>query len=203
MQNSAKEILLYFGSFNPIHVGHLAIANYLVEYTQVNELWFVVTPHNPLKKSSTLIDDRVRQHLVQLAIGDYPKFRVSDVEFYLPKPNYTITTLTYLTEKYPDYKFSLLIGGDNLETFHKWKNYDVILKNYKIYVYRRPGCKVVEYENSDIEIVDAPLIEISSSFIRQSIGKGLDVRFFMPEKVSEYVDKMGYWQERKTINSSE
>ncbi|MBQ5457209.1 MAG: hypothetical protein IIT61_00630, partial [Bacteroidales bacterium] len=101
MQNK-REILLYFGSFNPIHIGHLAIANYLAEYTDVNELWFVVTPHNPLKKSSTLIDDRVRQHLVQLAIGNYPKFRVSDVEFYLPKPNYTINTLTYLSEKYPD-----------------------------------------------------------------------------------------------------
>ncbi len=192
MQNK-KEILLYFGSFNPIHIGHLAIANYLVEYTQANELWFVVTPQNPLKKSSTLIDDRVRQHLVQLAIGDYPKFRVSDIEFYLPKPNYTVTTLAYLAEKYPDYNFSILIGGDNLETFHKWKNYEVILKNYKIYVYRRPGCEVVKFENSNIEIVDAPLIEISSSFIRESIKAGKDVRFFMSEKVYKYVDEMGYF----------
>ncbi|MCF0206125.1 MAG: nicotinate-nucleotide adenylyltransferase, partial [Bacteroidales bacterium] len=136
MQNR-KEILLYFGSFNPIHIGHLAIANYLVEYTNVDELWFVVTPHNPLKKSSTLIDDRVRQHLVQLAINDYPKFRVSDIEFYLPKPNYTATTLAYLNEKFPDYRFCILVGGDNLESFHKWKNYQVILNNYKIYVYKR------------------------------------------------------------------
>lgn len=202
MQNK-REILLYFGSFNPIHIGHLAIANYLAEYTDVNELWFVVTPHNPLKKSSTLIDDRVRQHLVQLAIGNYPKFRVSDVEFYLPKPNYTINTLTYLSEKYPDYNFSILIGGDNLETFHKWKNYDVILRDYKVYVYRRPGCEVVEYENSNIEIVDAPLIEISSSFIRESIQQGNDVRFFMPEKVFEYVDKMGYWRGKASIETKE
>ena len=198
MQNK-REILLYFGSFNPIHIGHLAIANYLVEYTGVNELWFVVTPHNPLKKSSTLIDDRVRQYLVQLAIGNYPKFRVSDIEFYLSKPNYTINTLTHLSEKFPDYNFSILIGGDNLETFHKWKNYDVILKNYKIYVYRRPGCEVVEYENSNIEIVDAPLIEISSSFIRESIRQGKDVRFFMPEEVARYIDQMGYWKERACI----
>lgn len=202
MQNK-REILLYFGSFNPIHIGHLAIANYLVEYTGVNELWFVVTPHNPLKKSSTLIDDRVRQHLVQLAIGNYPKFRVSDIEFYLPKPNYTINTLTHLSEKFPDYNFSILIGGDNLETFHKWKNYDVILKNYKIYVYRRPGCKVVEYENSHIKIVDAPLIEISSSFIRESIRQGKDVRFFMPEEVARYIDQMGYWKERPCLEPKE
>ncbi|MBR4585072.1 MAG: nicotinate-nucleotide adenylyltransferase [Bacteroidales bacterium] len=202
MQNK-REILLYFGSFNPIHIGHLAIANYLVEYTGVNELWFVVTPHNPLKKSSTLIDDRVRQYLVQLAIGNYPKFRVSDIEFYLPKPNYTINTLTHLSEKYPDYNFSILIGGDNLETFHKWKNYDVILKNYKIYVYRRPGCNVVEYENSHIEIVDAPLIEISSSFIRESIRQGKDVRFFMPEEVASYIDQMGYWKERPCFEPKE
>jgi nicotinate-nucleotide adenylyltransferase len=202
MQNK-REILLYFGSFNPIHIGHLAIANYLAEYTNANELWFVVTPHNPLKKSTTLIDDRVRQHLVQMAIGNYPKFRVSDVEFYLPKPNYTINTLTHLSEKYPDYNFSILIGGDNLETFHKWKNYDMILKKYKVYVYRRPNCKVVEYENSNIEIVDAPLIEVSSSFIRESIRNGKDVRFFMPEKVFEYIDKMGYWKDRSYTESKE
>lgn len=199
MQNK-REILLYFGSFNPVHIGHLAIANYMVEYTEADELWFVVTPHNPLKKSSTLIDDRVRQHLVQLAIGDYPKFRVSDIEFYLPKPNYTVTTLAYLTEKFPDYKFSIVIGGDNLETFYKWKNYEVILKNYRLYVYRRPGNKIVEYENSDIVVVDAPQIEVSSSFIRESINQGKDVRFFMPEKVFAYIDQMGYWKERNSHN---
>lgn len=198
MQNK-REILLFFGSFNPIHIGHLAIANYLVEFTNANELWFVVTPQNPLKKSSTLIDDRVRQHLVQLAIADYPKFRVSDVEFYLTKPNYTVTTLAYLSEKYPDYNFSILIGGDNLETFYKWKNYETILRNYKLYVYRRPNANVRQYDNSNIEIVDAPLIEISSSFIRESIGKGKDIRFFLPEKVFKYIDEMGYWREHKTL----
>ena len=138
-----------------------------------------------------------------MAIGNYPKFRVSDVEFYLPKPNYTINTLTHLSEKYPDYNFSILIGGDNLETFHKWKNYEMILKKYKVYVYRRPNCKVVEYENSNIEIVDAPLIEVSSSFIRESIRNGKDVRFFMPEKVFEYIDKMGYWKDRSYTESKE
>lgn len=193
MQNN-KEILLYFGSFNPIHIGHLAIANYLVEYTNVSELWFVITPQNPLKKASTLLDDRTRQYLVELAIDKHEKFKVCDIEFYLPKPNYTVMTLAYLSEKFPDKKFSILIGGDNLETFDKWKNYQTILKNHKLYVYRRPGYEVRTFENADIEIVDAPQIEISSSFIRESINKGKNMRFFLPEKVYQYIDKMGYWK---------
>ncbi|PLX06292.1 MAG: nicotinic acid mononucleotide adenylyltransferase [Marinilabiliales bacterium] len=193
MQNN-NEILLYFGSFNPIHIGHMAIANYLAEFCDIKELWFVITPQNPVKKSSTLLNDRDRQHLVQLAIEDYPKFRVSDIEFYLHKPNYTVNTLTYLKEKYPNRKFSILIGGDNLETFHKWKNYRKILDNHKIYVYKRPGCEVKEYENSDITIVDAPQMEISSSFIRKSIKKNKDVRFFLPPKVYDYILKMGWWR---------
>ena len=189
-----NEILLYFGSFNPVHIGHMAIANYLAEFCDINELWFVITPQNPVKKSATLLNDRDRQHLVQLAIEDYPKFRVSDIEFYLPKPNYTINTLTYLKEKYPNKKFSILIGGDNLESFHKWKNYQKILDDYKIYVYKRPGNKVVEFENSDITIVDAPQMEISSSFIRKAIKGNKDVRFFLPPKVYDYVIKMGWWK---------
>jgi len=172
----------------------MAIANYLAEFCDIKELWFVITPQNPVKKSSTLLNDRDRQHLVQLAIEDYPKFRVSDIEFYLPKPNYTVNTLTYLKEKYPNRKFSILIGGDNLETFHKWKNYRKILDNHKIYVYKRPGCEVKEYENSDITIVDAPQMEISSSFIRKSIKKNKDVRFFLPPKVYDYILKMGWWR---------
>ncbi len=188
-----NEILLYFGSFNPIHTGHMVIANYLTEFCGISELWFVVTPQNPLKKSSTLLNDRDRQYLVQLAIDDYPKFKVSDIEFYLPKPNYTINTLTYLKEKYTNKKFSILIGGDNLETFHKWKNYEKILEGFKIYVYKRPGCEVREFENSDITIVDAPQMEISSSFIRKAIKDNKDVRYFLPPKVYEYILKMGWW----------
>lgn len=193
MQNN-NEILLYFGSFNPIHIGHMAIANYLTEFCGIHELWFVVTPQNPLKKSSNLLRDRDRQHLVQLAIDDYPKFKVSDIEFYMPKPNYTINTLVYLSEKYPTKKFSLLMGGDNLETFHKWKNYRKILDDYKIYVYKRPGAEVREFENSDIEIIDAPQMEISSSFIRNAIKEDKDIRYFLPPKVYEYVLKMGWWK---------
>jgi nicotinate-nucleotide adenylyltransferase len=193
MQNN-NEILLYFGSFNPIHIGHLAIANYLTEFCDIKELWFVITPQNPVKKSSTLLNDRDRQHLVQLAIEDYPKFKVSDIEFYLSKPNYTINTLTYLKEKYPNKKFSILIGGDNLESFHKWKNYKKILDDYKIYVYKRPGSEVREFENSNITIVDAPQMEISSSFIRNAIKENKDVRFFLSAKVYSYINKMGFWK---------
>jgi nicotinate-nucleotide adenylyltransferase len=189
-----NEILLYFGSFNPIHAGHLIIANYITEYKDISELWFVVTPQNPLKKSTNLISDRDRQYLVELAINKYPKFKVSDIEFYLPKPNYTINTLVYLQEKYPAKKFSLLIGGDNLESFHKWKNYKIILENFKIYVYKRPNHKVVEFENADIEILDAPQIEISSSFIRNAIKDNKDIRFFIPEKVYKYISDMNFYR---------
>ncbi|MDD3740443.1 MAG: nicotinate (nicotinamide) nucleotide adenylyltransferase [Bacteroidales bacterium] len=189
-----NEILLFFGSFNPIHNGHLAIANYLTEFYDFKELWFVVTPQNPVKKSNTLLNDRDRQYLVQMAIDGYPKFKVSDIEFYLPKPNYTINTLTYLSEKYPKNKFSLLIGGDNLESFHKWKNYRKILENYKLYVYKRPGCEVQEFEEANITILDAPQMEISSSFIREAIKEEKDIRFFLPEKVYQYILEMGWWR---------
>jgi len=193
MQNK-NEIVLFFGSFNPIHNGHLAIANYITEFCDISELWFVVTPQNPLKPASTLLDDRNRQHMVQLAIDQYPKFKVSDIEFYLPKPNYTINTLTYLSEKYPKKKFSLLIGGDNLESFHKWKNYRKILDDYKLYVYKRPGAEVREFENSNIQVLDAPQMEISSSLIREAINEGKDIRYFLPDKVYKYILEMGWWK---------
>ncbi|MDD2635713.1 MAG: nicotinate (nicotinamide) nucleotide adenylyltransferase [Bacteroidales bacterium] len=189
-----NEILLFFGSFNPIHIGHMAIANYLTEFCDIHELWFVITPQNPTKKASTLLKDRDRQYLTQLAIEDYPKFRVSDIEFYLPKPNYTINTLTYLKEKYPNINFSILMGGDNLESLHKWKNYRIILDNYKIYVYKRPCSELPEFENANITIVDAPQMEISSSFIRNAIKNNKDIRYFLPPKVYEYILKMGWWK---------
>lgn len=196
MQNKI-EILLFFGSFNPIHNGHLAIASYFTEFYGMREVWFVITPQNPAKQNENLLGNRERQHLVNLAIGDYPKFRVSDIEFNLPKPNYTINTLVYMEEKFPNKKFSLLIGGDNLETFHKWKNYKLILENYKLYVYKRPGAIISDLksfgEKADIEIVDAPMMEISSSFIRKAIKEYKDVRYFMPEKVYKYIKDMRYY----------
>jgi len=189
-----NEILLFFGSFNPIHIGHTAIANYLCEFCNIHELWFVITPQNPFKKASTLLNDRDRQYLTQLAIEDYPKFRVSDIEFYLPKPNYTIDTLTYLKEKYPNLNFSILIGGDNLESLHKWKNYRKILDNFKIYVYKRPCYELPKFKNANITIVDAPQMEISSSFIRNAIKENKDIRYFLPPKVYDYILKMGWWK---------
>lgn len=192
--SNKKEVILFFGSFNPIHIGHLAMANYIVEFCDIDELWFVVTPQNPLKTKDSLLKDRDRQHLVQLAIGNYHKFKVSDIEFYLPKPNYTINTLTYLSEKYPQKQFSLLLGGDNLESFHKWKNYKIILEYYKIYVYKRPNYHIPTFENSNINILEAPQIEISSSFIRQGISANKDMRFFLNEKVYNYIKEMNFWK---------
>ena len=141
---------LFFGSFNPVHIGHLAIANYFVEFTDLDQLWFVVSPQNPLKKKSTLLNDHHRLHLLELAINDSPLFRISDIEFKLPKPSYTINTLTYLKEKFPKRKFSLIMGSDGLDSFSKWKNFQIILDNYEIYVYPRPGSlknKLLERDN--------------------------------------------------------
>lgn len=201
MQNKKNEILLFFGSFNPIHIGHLAIGNYISENYDFKEFWFVLTPHNPLKTKENLLDDRQRKYMLELAINNYPKFKISDIEFYLPKPNYTINTLTYLSEKFPNKKFSLLIGGDNLENFHKWKNYKIILRDYKLYVYKRPNTKILEKYNefkqeiptTEIEILESPQFEISSNFIRTSIKQGKDIRFFLPDKVWNYINKMNFY----------
>lgn len=186
---------LYFGSFNPVHVGHMAIANYMVEYTDINQLWFVVSPHNPQKEKSNLLNDYHRLELVRQAIGDDIRFRASNIEFNLPKPSFTIDTLTHLSEQYPQHRFSLIMGSDNLETFHKWKNYESILENYGIIVYPRPGFdpeKVKLYTN--VSIAEAPLIEISSTFLRESIQAGKDIRHFLPLKTWEYLDEMNFYR---------
>jgi len=190
-----KRIGLFFGSFNPIHIGHLAIANYFVEFTDLDQLWFVVSPQNPLKPRGSLLADYHRLHLVDEAIGNSPLFRSSKIEFELPKPSYTIDTLTYLTEKYPENKFILLIGADNLESFQKWKNYQVILDEYEIMVYPRPGYpEKFSHIQGNIRLIHAPLMEISSSFIRQSIQEGKDVSFFMPKAVSDYIQEMHFYK---------
>jgi len=186
---------LFFGSFNPLHVGHLVIANYVAEFSGIDQVWFMVTPQNPDKPQSTLLPDHHRYEIVFRSVTDYPRFKVSNFEFSLPKPSYTINTLTHLTEKYPNHEFSLIMGMDNLQTFHKWKNYRQILENYKLIVYPRPG-----YDGGDlaydkhISVVHAPLMEISSSFIRQSIKDGRDVRFFLPQQAWEYVDEMNFYR---------
>lgn len=186
---------LYFGSFNPIHIGHLAIANYMVEFTDIDQLWFIVSPQNPLKKKETLLEDFERYDLVELAVGKDDRFRVSDIEFRLPKPSYTIDTLAYLQEQFPRYTFSLIIGSDNLPTFHQWKNYRLIEKNYKRYVYPRRGSESIDpVQHINIEMVKAPIIEISSSFIRNAIRQGKDIRYFLPENVYDQISKMNFYK---------
>jgi len=194
--NLKLKVGLYFGSFNPIHIGHMAIANYMVEYTSIDQLWFIVSPHNPLKNKSNLLNDYQRLDLVNLAIEDDNRFRASNIEFNLPKPSYTIDTLTYLKEKFADYKFIILMGSDNLESFHKWKNFKTIVQNYGIIVYPRPGfeqAKVLKHDNITIA-KEAPLMEVSSSFIRNAIHEGKDVRHFLPQNVWKYVDEMNFYK---------
>ncbi len=193
--NNRRQIGLFFGTFNPIHNGHMAIANYFVEFSDIDQLWFILSPHNPLKKRSDLLADYHRLHLLELAIGDSRLFKVSKVEFHLPKPSYTIDTLVYLQEQFSDCDFRLIIGSDNLNTFHKWKNYEMILSNYSILVYPRNGFKLADSLYREyIELVDAPQMEISSSFIRKAIGDGKDVSFFMPSSVSAYIDEMNFYK---------
>ncbi|MFP9097474.1 nicotinate (nicotinamide) nucleotide adenylyltransferase [Flavobacterium sp. RHBU_24] len=184
------KIGLYFGTFNPIHAGHLIIANHMAEYSGLDQVWLMVTPHNPLKKKSTLLDDHHRLQMVFLATEEYPKLKPSDIEFRLPQPNYTVNTLAHLQEKFPTHEFSLIMGEDNLNSLHKWKNYEVLLQNHDIYVYPRINTEVISPEIATaarIHRIDAPVIEISSTFIRNSIKEGKNVRPLLPEKVWQYV----------------
>ncbi len=186
---------LYFGSFNPIHIGHLAIANYMAEFGQLKELWFVVSPQNPLKQKNSLLPDYQRFEMVNLALGDYPKFKASNIEFSMPQPSYTIDTLAYLREKYPTKKFTLIMGEDNLTFFHKWKNHELIIENHKLLVYPRPGSKrSIFHDHNNVHMIEAPNMEISSSFIRKSVSDGKDVRFFLPEKVWKHLDEMNFYR---------
>ena len=184
-----KKIGLFFGSFNPVHVGHMIIANFMVEHSDLGEIWMVVSPHNPLKEKKSLAKDHDRLHLVRLAIGDNLNIKASDIEFGLPKPSYTIDTLAYLTEKYPHHEFSLIMGGDNLGTFHKWKNYEAILENHNIYVYRRPGYDLGDLQDHKrVTILEAPLLTISASYIRKQVKEKKSIQYLVPDRVWEYID---------------
>ncbi|MBU8893955.1 MAG: nicotinate-nucleotide adenylyltransferase [Bacteroidales bacterium] len=186
---------LFFGSFNPIHIGHLAIANYMVEYSDLDEVWFVISPQNPLKKKSSLLNEHDRYKLVELALNNNQKIKPTDIEFRLSKPSYTIDTLTYLTEKNPNHDFILIAGSDNFKSFHKWKNYEEILKYYRLYIYPRPGFSLGEYENNkNIKLINAPQMDISSSFIRSSIKSGKNIRYFLPAKVYDYIQQMHFYE---------
>jgi len=188
------KIGLYFGTFNPIHIGHLIIANHLAEFTDLEQIWLVVTPHNPLKKKNTLLDDYHRLEMVHRATADYPKLKPSDVEFKLPQPNYTVNTLAHLQEKFPKNEFALIMGEDNLNSLQKWKNYEVILQNHEIYVYPRiadepqPKLHFLENFKEKIHTIDAPVVEVSSTFIRNAIKKKKNVNPMLPEKVAEYIE---------------
>jgi len=185
---SKKEIGLFFGSFNPIHHGHLMIANYFLCFAPLDEVWFVVSPQNPLKNKKILANEYHRLEMVNLAIGDFEKFKASNIEFNMPKPSYTIDTLIHLCDKYPHYQFSLIMGSDNLLTFHKWKNHEIILRDYNIYVYpRKDFIEQNIIQHPHIKFIDAPLIEISSTFIRKAIKEKKNIPFFLPEKVFQYI----------------
>ena len=188
---------LFFGTFNPIHIGHLTIANHIAEYSDLDQVWFVVTPHSPFKKKNSLLDDHQRLEMVYQAVKDYPKLRQSDIEFNLPQPNYTINTLVHLEEKFPDHEFALIMGEDNLKSFHKWKNYQLILELHDIYVYPRISEGKVETqfdEHPKIHHVNSPIMELSSTFIRKSIKEGKNVRPMLPENVWEYLDEMNFYK---------
>jgi len=186
---STRKIGLFFGSFNPVHVGHMIIANFMVEHSDLDQIWMVVSPHNPHKNKKTLAKDRDRLHLVDLAIGHNPNIRPSDIEFGLPKPSYTIDTLTYLKEKYPSKEFSLIMGGDNLGTLNKWKNYEMILDNHHIYVYARPNYTLGDLaDHKSVTVLeDAPLLSISASYIRRQIKEGKNPQYLLPDSVYEYI----------------
>lgn len=186
---------LFFGSFNPVHVGHMVLANYMASFTELEQVWFIVSPHNPLKEKSSLLDQNQRLHMVNLAIGDSNQLKSSSIEFGLPQPSYTIHTLAHLKEKYPQHRFSLIMGEDNLESFTKWKNYEEILKHHTIFVYPRPGCNAGELKNhKNVIMTNAPVLELSSTMIRQSIKDKKDVSFFVPRAVWEYLDEMHFYK---------
>ena len=195
MTNTPHKIGLFFGSFNPVHVGHMIIANYMVTQTDLKQVWMVVSPQNPLKKKQSLARDHDRLHLVRLAINDNPNLRASNIEFDLPKPSYTIDTLTYLKEKHPEKDFVLIMGGDNLATFHKWKNADILLRDYQIYVYKRPDYELGDLaDHPHVHLFDAPQMHISASYIRRCIKEGDSVQYLVPDAVFEYLEKSGLYR---------
>ena len=192
---------LFFGSFNPVHIGHMAIANYIAEYSSLKEIWFIVSPHNPLKAKESLLKDRDRLYMTELAIGNDTRFRVSDVEFTLPQPSYTIDTLAWLSEKHPARRFTLIMGEDNLNTLHKWKNAELLVKQYPIIVYPRlfPGKRSNKrlqeiLAMASVKEIDAPVMDISGTFIRSAIRDGKDVSWFVPAPTWQYIREMHFYE---------
>jgi len=191
-----QKIGLFFGSFNPIHTGHLILANHFCEYTDIEKVWFIISPHNPLKEKKSLLEDHHRLYMVNIAVEDDERFYASNVEFHMPQPSYTIHTLAYLQDKYPEKQFVLLSGSDIFPSFHKWKNYNKILEYFKIYVYPRPG--FIEHSllshPSVSFIQDAPMIGISSSYIRKAVKEGKNIQYLLPEKVHKHIIEMNFYK---------
>ena len=188
------KIGLYFGSFNPVHVAHLIIANHILNETEIEKIWFVVSPQNPFKEENNLLNEYHRLHLVRLATEDDTRIKASDIEFTLPRPSYTTTTLSYLADKYPEHEFCIIMGSDSFQNLHKWKNYQVIVKNYLLYVYLRPGFDIENNIGANIHVLNAPLLQLSSTQLRKCIKEGKSVRYMIPDKVLEEIEKGGYYK---------
>jgi len=188
---------LFFGTFNPIHIGHMIIANYMTEFSDLDEIWFVITPLSPFKQKSSLLSKHHRLVLPNIAVEDYSKLKTSDIEFKLPQPNYTINTLVFLEEKYPNHHFCLIMGEDNLKGFHKWKNHEIILQNYELYVYPRNSNEKTKHQfskHSKIHRINAPIVQISSTFIRKGIKEGKDISTMLPSNAWKYIDEMNFYK---------
>ena len=188
------KIGLYFGSFNPIHIGHLIVASYVANHTEMQQVWFVVSPQNPLKPSSVLLNEYHRLHLVHMAVEEDLRLKASDVEFKLPRPSYTIDTLTYLQEKYPQHKFSIIMGSDSFQNLPRWKNFEQLVKNYPFIIYKRPGFEVTGMLNATVTILHAPQLEISATEIRDNIKSGKTIRYIVPDKVREEIEQNSYYK---------
>jgi nicotinate-nucleotide adenylyltransferase len=185
---------LFFGSFNPIHIGHLIIVNHLLNNTDLKKIWFIVSPQNPFKEATSLLNEYHRLHLLKLATEDDPRLKVSDIEFTLPRPSYTSTTLVHLEEKYPGHEFCIIMGSDSFRNLHKWKNYEAITRNYQIYIYNRQGFDVENHINANITVMDAPLLQISATEIRNLVREKKSIRYLVPDKVLEEIERGGYYK---------
>lgn len=191
------KIGLYFGSFNPVHIGHLIIANHLLNETPIEKVWFILSPQNPFKANHSLLNEYDRLHLLKTATEDDPRMKVSDIEFSLPKPSYTSVTLAHLSERYPDHEFSIIMGSDSFQNLSKWKNYEFIISNYSIYVYHRPGFSIENSIGAKLIELDAPLLQISATGVRELIRNGKSIRYMVPEKVIAEIEKGGYYKNKK------
>ena len=188
------KIGLFFGSFNPIHHGHLMVASFIANHTDLQQVWLVVSPQNPHKTQSSLLNEYDRLHLAQLAIEDDDQIKVSDIEFKLPKPSYTIDTLTYLEEKYPQHQFYVIMGGDSFQNLPKWKNFEALVKNYQFIVYRRPGFEITEKYGADVTYLEAPMLELSATLIRNNCKDGITIRYLVPEDVRLEIERNNYFK---------